>query len=519
MFAFAIWDERRRVLFMARDRLGKKPLFYSWNGRRLIFGSEPKAIPAYPGMVAEPDLEALNLYTGFGYVPGPHSAFKGMSKLPPAHCLEFRDGRVELRRYWRLNYLPKLRIGAREAREQVIERLTDAVGVRMVSDVPLGMLLSGGIDSSAIVALMSRLSPNRVKTFSIGFKEKDYDETTYARMVARRFGTEHHEFQVEPDALDVIDRLVWHYNEPYADVSALPTYYLCKMARENVTVALNGDGGDENFAGYVRHSVSLLAGYVGWMPRPARHLIGHAMAAAFRVFGPEGRLKRHRSILPDTFRLEPQDVYAALLSQINRMHRAALYSGDFAQRVRLSQSDELVEAVRRGSDADNPVDRMLAVDVGLYLPDDLLVKFDIASMAHSLETRSPMLDHQFMEFIARLPARSKMNTITRKVILKQAFRNVLPDEILHRHKMGFGVPIDHWFRGELSEFLRDRLLSRRSIERGYFNRRYVERLIEEHTNGHKQWQYVLWNLLMLELWHETFIDSAAQSFHVAAAGS
>lgn len=403
MFAFAIWDERRRVLFMARDRVGKKPLFYSWDGRRLVFGSEAKAILAFPGIFAEPDPEAINLYVALGYVPSPHSAFKGIRKLPPAHFLEFRDGRIEVKRYWELSYLPKLRIGAREAQEEVVRRLTESVKLRMVSDVPLGVLLSGGIDSSAVVALMSRLTPGRVKTFSIGFREKEYDETVYARLVARKFGTEHHEFQVEPNALEVIDRLVWYYNEPYGDVSALPTYYLCKLARDSVTVALNGDGGDENFAGYVRHSVSLLASYVGWMPRMARHSLGHALAVAFRIFGPQGRAKRHSSVLPETFRLEPNEVYPALLSQFNYAHRRALYSSDFAAHVRLLEGEELVARLMYQSCADNTVDRMLAADVALYLPDDLLVKFDIAAMAVSLETRSPMLDHEFMQFVARLP--------------------------------------------------------------------------------------------------------------------
>jgi asparagine synthase (glutamine-hydrolysing) len=516
MFAFAIWDERRRTLFMARDRAGKKPLFYCWDGRRLIFGSEPKAILAFPGIFAEPHFEAINLYVALGYVPSPLSAFKGIRKLPPAHFLEFRNGRIEVKRYWQLSYLPKHRISAREAQEEVVRQLTEAVKLRMVSDVPLGVLLSGGIDSSAVVALMSRLAPGRVKTFSIGFKEKEYDETVYARLVARKFGTEHHEFQVEPNALEVIDRLVWHYNEPYGDVSALPTYYLCKLAREKVTVALNGDGGDENFAGYVRHSVSLLASYVGWMPRIARHSMGRALAVAFRILGPEGRLKRHSSVLPETFRLEPSEVYPALLSQFNREYRRALFSPDFAAHVRLFEGEELVARLQYQSDADNTVDRMLAADVALYLPDDLLVKFDVAAMAVSLETRSPMLDHKFMEFAARLPARWKMNSITRKVILKKAFAGVLPDEILHRRKMGFGVPIDHWFRGALSEFLHDTLLSRRSVDRGYFDRKYIERLVEEHTNGRKQWQYLLWNLLMLELWHRVFIDSAVQAAPLAA---
>ncbi len=511
MFAFAIWDQRRRALFMARDRVGKKPLFYLWNGRHLIFGSEPKAILAYPGVEAAADPAALNLYLAFGYVPGPLSAFRGINKLPAGHFLTLRDGRVEVKRYWQLDYLPKLKIGPAEAREEIVRRLSEAVKLRMVSDVPIGALLSGGIDSSAVVALMTRHSSRPVKTFSIGFREKDYDETVYARMIAQRFHTEHHELQIEPDALEIIDRLVWHYNEPFADPSALPTLYLCKMAREQVTVALNGDGGDENFAGYVRHSVMLLASYVGWMPAAGRQSIGHVMAMLFRLFGPAGRLKRHRQVLPETFRIDPRDAYASLLTQANRFHREALYSPEFAREVDPSAPEDCVHALQSARGVRGTIDSMLNVDVNLYLPDDLLVKFDIAAMSYGLETRSPMLDQEFMEFVARLPARLKMNTITRKLSLKKAMRGILPDEILFRRKMGFGVPLDHWFRGEkMGGYLRDHLLDARSSSRGYFNRGYIELLIEEHTKGRRQWQYLLWNLLMLELWHRAFIDQAAQ---------
>ena len=519
MFAFAIWDERQRLLFMARDRLGQKPLFYSWNGKRLLFASEPKAILAYPDFAAEPNLQAISCYTALGYVPSPLSAFKGISKLPPGHYLIFHDGRIEIHPYWQLRFGPKLKIGTVEACEEVIRRLSESVRLRMVSDVPVGAMLSGGIDSSAVVALMSRLSPGRVRTFSVGFKEPDYDETAYARTVAQRFGTQHHEFQVEADALAILDKLVWHYNEPYADPSALPTYYLCKVARDHVAVALNGDGGDENFAGYVRHSVNLLASYVGWMPQPMRHATGIVLAALYRLFGPAGRLKRHRNILPDTFRLDRADAYAALLVQFNRFHREVLFSPDLARQVKMSASEDLIAQLGRSGGANNTVDSMLAVDIGLYLPDDLLVKFDIASMAVSLETRSPMLDHRFMEFVARLPARFKMTTVTRKAILKRAFRGILPNEILYRRKMGFGAPIDHWFRGELSGYLRDKLLSRRSLERGYFNRRFIEQLIAEHVAGSHQRHYLLWNLLMLELWHQAFIDDARFMTSAAAGDS
>jgi asparagine synthase (glutamine-hydrolysing) len=520
MFALAIWDEPRRLLLLARDRLGKKPLFYRFNGTRLLFGSEPKAILSYPGVTAEPDLDAINDYLALGYVPSPFSAFKGLRKLPPAHTLVFEDGKIRVERYWRLNYLPKLDIDEQEAGDEILRRLTEATRIRMISDVPLGAFLSGGVDSSAVVAVMADLSSKPVKTFSIGFKEPDYDETAYARMVAQRFATDHHEFVVEPaHALDSLEKLVWHYNEPYADSSALPTYYLSKLTRDYVTVALNGDAGDENFAGYHRYWANLLASRILLIPPPVRRLLGRLAADACGLASINTRLASRMGVLADVLRVDWRLHYAYKLSQFREDRRHQLLSPEFAASINGSRSEDLVLALFRSAGTEDAVDSTLYVDANLYLPDDLLVKVDIASMAVGLEARSPMVDHEFMEFVARLPSRFKLSGCSGKVILKRAFRKILPREILDRPKQGFGAPLDHWFRGSLETLIRDTVLSDRAIARGYFNRSYVERLVQEHVAGHITWQRQLWGLLMLELWHRRFVDSAMPTSMPATASA
>ena len=507
MFALAIWDEPRRILLLARDRIGKKPLFYHFDGERLLFGSEPKAILAHPGLNAEPDPEAVNHYLGFGFVPSPLSAFRGIWKLPPAHTLVFRDGKIRVQRYWRLSYGPKLKIDENEACGEIIRRLTEATRLRMISDVPLGAFLSGGIDSSAVVAVMAGLSSSPVKTFSIGFKEPEYDETAYARIVAERFATDHHAFRVEPEhAVDVLEKLVWHYNEPYADSSALPTYYLSKMTRDYVTVALNGDGGDENFAGYPRYSVNLRLSFMRHAPALLRRRMGSLMAQGSRILSHNGRLGERMRMLSEVMRGDWRLGYAYMFAQFREDRKAQLYAPEFASQVRDFRSEDGILELFDDSGTTDPIDSTLYVDVNSYLPDDLLVKVDIASMAVALEARSPMLDHELMEFAARLPSRFKMNRRSRKWIFKRALRELLPRQIIERPKMGFGVPLDHWFREGLSSFMRETLLSRSCIERGYFNPAFVRRLIEEHCARLGNWHYQLWTLLMLELWHRRFID-------------
>lgn len=509
MFAFAIWDARQQTLLLARDRLGKKPLFYCAHPRHFSFASEPKAFLADPDLPREPDPVALHYYLTYQYVPSPYSAFRGLQKLPPAHYLLVRPGEApRVTRYWKLSYGRKIRRSESALCAELRERIEEAVRIRMVSDVPLGAFLSGGLDSSAVVAVMSRISRQPVKTFSIGFDEDGYNELPYARRVAALFATDHHEFIVKPKAVDVLPQLVWHYNEPYADSSALPTFYLSRLAREHVTVALNGDAGDENFAGYPRH-VALQ--WVGWFQRLPRGVRRSLAAAAGRIpsnLPPRHLLsyaKRFMGRLPDT---TPSLEYGRWISHFTASMKAGLYTDDFAAQVGGIEAFDVLFGVFAASDAPDLTDAALDADVNLYLPDDLLVKVDIATMAHSLEARSPLLDHPLMEFVASIPSRQKVRFGIKKYLFKKAVAPWLPREIIHRDKQGFGVPLDRWFRGELRELARDTLLSQRAVGRGYFRREAVMRLLDEHVTGAANWHHHLWNLLMLELWHRMFIDDA-----------
>ncbi len=366
MFAFAIWDEGKRLLFIARDRLGKKPLYYRFDECRFMFASEIKALLAHPSVGAEPDPAAINHYLAFGYVPGTQSAFKGIQKLPPAHYLTLCQGRIETHRYWRVHYLPKFEFDEREACEQIIQRLKEAVRLRMISDVPLGAFLSGGIDSSAVVAMMAQLSSKPVKTFSIGFNEPRYDERNYAREIARRFETEHYEFTVLPDTIDVLDKLVWHYDEPYADSSALPTYYLCKLAREHVTVALNGDAGDENFAGYPKYLMNAIAERARRSPAWARRTTGLVAALGATLFSPDRMIAKKLRALKYTLETEPVFGVAQRMMNFNAQGRRMLYSIDFAATVNQGAPEEMISELYYQTDADNVVDRSLGIDLSLF---------------------------------------------------------------------------------------------------------------------------------------------------------
>ncbi len=510
MFAFAIWDERKHMLFLARDRVGKKPLFYYYDEERFLFSSEIKAMLEDRNIKPEPDLIAIHHYLTYQSVPSPYSAFKGIRKLPPAHYLIYKNGKLQIRRYWRLNYLPKFSVKNEkqftELKDNLMQKILDAVRVRLVSDVPLGAFLSGGMDSSVVVALMSKLMKEPVKTFSIGFHEKAYDEVRYARMVAERFKTDHVEFKVKPDAVDVLPKIVWHYNEPFADSSAIPSYYVSKLAREHVTVVLNGDGGDENFAGYDRYVANELAMKVEKIPAPLRRVIFSAIARYLPTTSdPMGflwRLKRFSQVLL----LSPELRNAQWMCNFNNKMKNELYTDGFKQLTREYDSFEIVLEKYTEAQADNFIDKTLYADISLYLADTLLVKIDIASMANSLEARSPLLDHELMEFVARIPHRLKINGNKTKIILKEIFKDILPEDIIYRKKMGFGVPIAVWFRNELKEMVYDLLLDRRSIERGYFRKEYIKKMLDEHVSGRWNWQYQIYNLLMLELWHRTFID-------------
>lgn len=508
MFAFALWDAKRRQLLLARDRVGKKPLFFKCTPSTLWFASEPRAILQDSTVAREVDFEAIDSYLRFQYVPHPLSAFRELRKLPPAHVLSWRGGAPTISRYWRLDYGETDECSMDAASEEVRASLLEATKLRLRSDVPLGAFLSGGVDSSAVVAAMAMEGSGQVKTFSIGFDEAKYDETQYARQVSQRYGTDHHEFRVDADAISVLPLLVWHYGEPFADSSALPSFYLSELTRSKVTVALNGDGGDENFAGYTRYLAQTYAERIDFLPMSLRQTI----ARYARRVGPGNgsRTIRSRSVrMLSAIAAAPWERYDRWMSYFTRAELDCLYDPAFASAFRhTGTADRLVRDPWTSSTATNPIDVMLDVDVQTYLPGDLLVKMDIATMAHSLEVRSPFLDHVLMERVARLPGHLKLRRGVPKALLKEAVRPWLPDAVIDRPKMGFGVPIASWFRGRLRRLPEQVLLDTAAVNRGIFRTDAVRRLIDEHRSGSVDNSSKLWSLLSLELWFKTYVDAA-----------
>lgn len=506
MFAFALWDVPRQQLLLARDRVGKKPLLYSKIGNTLIFASEFQAMLAHPDLSREVNTQALSDYLSFLCVPGPQTAFEHIHKLEPGHTLIWKNGEIEIERYWSLDFKNKTNLGEKEAGERVVDLLRDAVRVRLMSDVPLGAFLSGGVDSSAVVALMSELSGEPVKTFSIGFDEKGFSEISHARRIAKHFGTDHHEFVVRPNAIEVLPTLVKHYGEPYADSSAIPTYYLAKMTRQHVTVALNGDGGDECFAGYERYAAMRLGERYCRLPRGLRErVVEPAIGAIPRAGATRSKLGKARRFL-DVFGRPTGERYLRWTSVFNDEMKAEVCTHEFLTQMARAKAIRFVQPWFSGNGEIEVVDRALMADTFNYLPNDLLVKVDIASMAVSLEARSPFLDHHVMEFAASLPALFKLRGLTTKYLLKNALRGLVPRANLTRSKMGFGVPIGHWFRTELKGLLKEAILSDRSLRRGYFKPDAVRRLVDDHIARRVDYSHQLWTLLMLELWHQEFID-------------
>ena len=508
MFAFALWDEPRRRLMLARDRVGKKPLFYRVTPTTLWFGSEPRAILQDPDISREVDVDAIDSYLRFQYVPHPLTAFKALAKLPPAHVLSWDGGPPELARYWQLDYRPGEPCTTGDAVEIVRESLLEATRLRLRSDVPLGAFLSGGVDSSAVVAAMAMQASGQTKTFSIGFDVDGYDETPFAREVAQRYSCEHHEFVVDADAIEVLPRMVWHYGEPFADSSALPSFYLSELTRGHVTVALNGDGGDESFAGYERYRSELLAERLAVLPVSLRRAV--AIGAKRLGGGHRARTVRARAVRGLAVVAEvPSTRYDRWMSYFDRRDLDQLYSPAFTSGLPPDPTAErLLSEPWSGTRASDPVSRMLDVDVQTYLPGDLLVKVDIATMAHSLEVRSPFLDHVLMERVARLPGSMKLRRGKLKFLLKEATRPWLPESVIDRPKMGFGAPIASWFRGALSSLPEDVLLDPVATDRDIFKREHVKSLIDDHRAGVRDHASKLWSLIVLELWFRTYIDPA-----------
>jgi asparagine synthase (glutamine-hydrolysing) len=505
MFAFALWDARQRSLLLARDRMGKKPLFYAVRDGSLSFASELAALMEDRDLDRRIDPQAVDCFFAYGYVPAPLSIFQAVRKLPPAHTLVFEGGRVSIERYWQLDYSRKLEVDdPRELHEPLRNAIRAATRRRLISDVPLGAFLSGGVDSSAVVAAMAAETPDAVQTFSIGFDSDRFDELSHARRVAELFGTDHHEFVVRPAAIEIAPKMVRHYGEPFADSSAIPCFYLAELTRRHVTVALNGDGGDESFGGYTRYVANRFAERLDRVPHAIRRLVG--ASGQIRAKGDPASVSNKIRRLRGSLAMSPEDRYLRYVSWFDQVERNSLYSDDFLALLPAAGAAWAVHEPWRDASGSNVIDRMLEVDATTYLPGDLLPKIDIATMAYSLEARSPLLDHELMEFVASIPAEFKVRGRHKKWILREALREWLPSDILDRPKQGFMVPLSDWFRGELREHLREVLLDPGSINRDYFRPAVVTELLERHDRGADGAAKKLWSLYMFELWHREFVD-------------
>ena len=501
MFAIALWDSRKRKLLLARDRIGKKPLFYAWDGRRLLFGSEMKALePAWGNSPRDVDLEALSDYFSYLYVPAPKTIYRQVRKLRPAHYLVVDAQGIREVPYWELSFAQPRERSEKDWCERLIEEYRTSVKVRLVSDVPLGAFLSVGVDSSSVVALMNELQPP-VTTCSIGFTEESYNEAAEAKEFATSLHAQHHEQIVNPAAVDIVQKLAWHYDEPFADSSAVPTYYVSKIARQHVTVALSGDGGDENFAGYRRYKFDVRENQM-------RSLLAPALRQS--VFGPLARWYPKADWAPRMFRAKstfqslarsPLEGYFNTMSSCPPDMKHKLLSGDVLRALNGYDSIEALRYHYDRADTKDPLSRILYVDIKTYLPDDILAKVDRASMANSLEVRCPLLDHKLMELIAQIPSDLKLNRGRGKYIFKKALEPIVPESILTRRKWGFGVPLAAWFRADLKDFAHNAVFGRPD---NYLNYTFLTDCWNQHQRGQRDWSSLLWQVLMFKTWQEVF---------------
>jgi asparagine synthase (glutamine-hydrolysing) len=506
MFAFALWDDRRRRLLLARDRIGKKPLYYSVKDGTLWFASEAKSIFQDPAVPRDVDSKAIDAFLEHQYVPHRYSAFSALDVVPPAHTVAFDTDGVRTRRYWKLSYGDQPQRSDDEMCELIRGELLEGTRLRLRSDVPLGVFLSGGVDSSAVLAAAAQHAHGRIQTFTVGFESRTFDERSRARDLSRHFDTDHHEFVVEPDIVDVLPRLAWHYSEPFADQSAVPSFYLSAATRGHVTVALSGDGGDESFGGYMRYRGNDLAERLGAIPTPVVRLVESVVNRLGE--GPADNGKRARALrLLRAIPLDPVERYRGWMSCFSQSERLELYSPALAEQV--AGEGETTSVFRdpyEQSDARTLIERLLDLDTQTYLSDQLLVKMDIASMAHSLEVRSPLLDHVFMETAASLPLSAKVAGGTTKRLLRRAIGRWIPDGMLGDRKQGFSMPLSHWLRGELADLPRALLLDGPARDRGLFRPGAVTRLIDDHRRGGRDNGTKLWALIQLELWFRSYID-------------
>ena len=503
MFAYAIWDENKQRLFLARDRVGKKPLYYLSDNNQFLFASEIKSLLEVPGTPRDIDLTALSDFLSLLYIPSPKSIFQAIRKLPAAHYAVVTENKLDIRSYWDLPFYPAHDLTESQMVDDIIGILDEATRMRMISEVPLGAFLSGGVDSSGVVGMMAKASHAPVKTNSISFSLAEYNEVPYARKVAQLFGTDHHEFHVTPEAVSIIEKLAWHYDEPFADSSAVPTFYVSEMARKNVTVSLSGDGGDENFAGYRRY----------WFDM-RENRVRNAIPPKLRtpLFGGLGRLYPKADYMPQIFRgkafisnvaRDPVDAYFFSVSAMYNDTKCDILHPDVKNSLAGYDTRDLFYRIYNNAPAEDHLSRIQYLDIKTYLCEDILTKVDRASMAVSLEVRCPILDHVFMEYAARIPAHMKLRGSDGKSIFKKAMKRYLPNDILYRKKMGFGVPIIEWLRGELRDYACPIILEGGASQR-FLHRPFLEKMWQEHQSKKRNRSTQLWQVMMLNLWYDRF---------------
>jgi len=499
MFAIALWDGRQKKLLLARDRIGKKPLFYSWDGRRLVFASEMKALWPAGGISREMDLEAFCDYFSFGYVPAPKTIYRQVRKLRAAHYMVVEGSQIREVPYWDLRFDQPQQLSESEWSERFLEEYRWAVKSRLISDVPLGAFLSGGVDSSSVVALMNECQ-RPVTTCSIGFTEESYNEAADARAFATSLGANHFEHIVQPHALSLIEKLAWHYDEPFADSSAIPTFYVSQIARQHVTVALSGDGGDENFAGYRRYKFDQFENRLrSFVPGPVRRTVFGPLGRYYPKLGWAPRVFRAKSTFQSLARSPLEGYFNSMTCYCPPDMKGRLLGPDVLRTLNGYDSIDVLRYHYDRANTNDPLSRIQYVDIKTYLTDDICVKVDRASMANSLEVRSPLLDHKLMELVAQMPSDIKLNNGQGKYIFKRALRTVLPESILARPKQGFALPVAEWFRGELREFAHRALFQARDE---LLNGAFLMRCWNQHQRGQRDWSPLLWSALMFRTWQE-----------------
>lgn len=510
MFAFAIWDDKAGQLFLARDRLGIKPVCYYLDHERIIFASEIKSILQDGTVKREIDLEALSDYLSLLYVPAPKTMFRNIHKLPAGHILVYSARGPEIKEYWDVSFAHTCEKPEEQWTEEIMDLLKEAVRIRLISEVPLGAFLSGGVDSSSVVGLMSTLMSDPVITNSIGFKEAAFNELEYAQEVAGLFHCRHHEYTVTPDALDVVDKLAFYYDEPFADSSAIPTYYVSQVARQNVTVALSGDGGDENFAGYRRYFYDRLENRIrDVLPKTVRETIVAGLAQVYPKADWLPQVFRAKSLLTN-LSLSPATAFFYSVSQLLPGVKEKLLSAGARETLKEYHTASIFQAYfdRVAPQTEDSLSRVQYIDIKTYLVDDILTKVDRASMAHALEVRVPILDHKFVELVAQIPSHLKLNGRESKYIFKKTMSRLLPENVLYRNKMGFSIPIQEWFRKDIKDMAEEILFSTESQNRGFFDYSFIQKLWQEHQRGTGNHSSILWGLLMFEKWYQKWMKTS-----------